>query len=218
MSERTQALFQSLFEKFINFLPDFFAGILLILIGWFLAWFVKRVLMQVFVILRLERFLTRLRWGEDFSKADVRYGFYSFLGNIGFFIVFLIFLDDAMVLWKLTILSDFLKQGIFFIPRILASLTVFGIGFLISSWAAGSIQRGLKREDIPRTTLISRYIKAVVLLFFSAMALAVLDIAREIVTIGFATAIITLGAVTVIFTSVSARHLLQNAREEGADD
>ncbi len=213
MNEKFPGLFVSLVDKFIKYLPDLLAGIVLVLIGWFLGWFVKRVIIQLAVILRLERFLIRFRWGRDFSKGDVRFGFYSFLGNIAFFIIFIIFVNNALSAWKLTVLSDLMEKSILFLPRIIIALILFGLGWLISVWASQAIQKALRREDIPRATLISKFIKGVLLLFFSAMALVELDIAREIVIIGFATVFITLGILSVILTVSGEKNLFKKAME-----
>ena len=166
-----QNQFLGLGEKIIGYLPYLFAGIVLVAVGWFLGWLAKRVVIQIAVILRLERFLTSFRWGKEFSRADVRYGLYRFLGNIAYLIVFLIFLNNALTAWKLTALSKVLEDAIYFFPRTFASLAIFGIGWLIASWASKAVQKALRREEIPRATLIARFIKAVLLVFFSAMAL-----------------------------------------------
>lgn len=213
MPEKSQHLFTGLIDKFIAYLPDLFAGVLLVAIGWVLGWFAKRVIIQMAVIMRLERFLVRLRGAEDFSKADVRYGLYNFLGNIAFLIIFLIFLDDAMATWRLTVLSDFLKQGIFFFPKAATCLIIFGLGWLISSWTATAILKALRREEIPRPTLVARYAKAMLMLFFSAMSLAVLDIANVIVVIGFATVFITLAVLTIVLTTLGGRDFINKMQE-----
>jgi hypothetical protein len=208
-----QDLLSYLSQKIIGYLPDLFAGTALILIGWFLGWFVKRLAIQVMVLLRLERYLVRLRKGEDFSKADVRYGFYNFVGNIAFFIVFLIFLINALGVWRLTALSDLLNKGILFLPKVIIAFIVFGFGWLISTWAARAIQKMLRREEISQASLIARFSKMVLLLFFSAMALTELDIAREIVIIGFATIFITLGVITIVVVALRGKDFLKNIDE-----
>jgi hypothetical protein len=213
MNENLQNQLLGIGKEIIGYLPNLFAGILLVAIGWFLGWFLKRIIIRVAVLLGLERFLTRLRWGEDFSKGDVRYGFYNFLGNIAFFIIFLIFLDNAFQTWKLTVLSDLLEKGIYFFPRIVMAIAIFGLGWLLASWAAKSASRALHREDIPRASLLARLIKAVLIMLFSAMALVELDIARQVVIIGFATIFITLGLLTVVVTAVGGRNFLKNISE-----
>jgi hypothetical protein len=209
MNDTLQRQFLGLGEKVIEYLPNLFAGIVLVVVGWFLGWLAKRVIVQIAVILRLERFLTSFRWGKEFSRADVRYGFYGFIGNIAFLIVFLIFLGNAFSAWKLVVLSTVLQDAVYFFPRTFASLAIFGIGWLIASWAAKSVQRALRREDIPRATLVGRFVKAVLLVLFSAMALVELNVARQIVIIGFATIFITLGILTIVLIWSGGKEFVQ---------
>jgi hypothetical protein len=213
MGESLQNQFWGMGREIIGYLPNLFAGILLVVIGWFLGWFLKRIIIRIAVLLRLERFLTRIRWGEDFSKGDVRYGFYNFLGNIAFFVIFIIFLDNAFRTWKLTVLSDLLEKGIYFLPRMILAIAIFGFGWLIASWGAKSASKALRREDIPRASLIARLIKGVLIMLFFAMALVELNIAREIVIIGFATIFITLGLLTVVVAAVGGKNFIKKIIE-----
>jgi hypothetical protein len=200
-------------ERVIGFLPNLVAGIVLIALGCFLGWFAKRVIIQLAMLLRLERYLTRFRWGKDFSRADVRHGFYSFLGNIAFLVVLLIFVGNAFRVWQLATLSDLLERGILFLPKVIISSLVFGFGWLISTWVAASVRSALRKENIFRGTLAVRFIKGVLLLFFSAMALTELGVAPAIVTIGFATILITIGALTVVVTAVGGREFIKKLLE-----
>jgi hypothetical protein len=218
MNGNLQTQFLEMGKEIIGYLPNLFAGILLVVIGWFLGWFLKRIIIRIAVLLRLERFLTRVRWGEDFSKGDVRFGFYNFIGNIAFFIIFVIFLDNAFRTWKLTVLSDLFEKGIYFLPRIILAIAIFGIGWLIASWAGKSALKALRREDIPRASLIVRLIKAVLIILFSAMALVELNIAREIVIIGFATIFITLGLLAVVLAAVGGKNFIKKIVESLGED
>ena len=209
MSDKLQELFGGVGQNIINYLPNLFAGILLVAVGWLIGWFVKRVIIQLAVLLRLEKFLTGFRWGKAFAKADIRYGFYHYLGNIFFFIIFIIFFNDALNAWKLVIFSRVLEGAIFYLPRIVISLIIMLVGWMIASWTSTSIQKSLTREQIPRSALIAKFTKAVSLLFFSAMALVELEIAQQIVIIGFATIFITLGLVTVVIFFVGGKEFIR---------
>lgn len=209
MGDKFQELFGGVGQNIINYMPNLLAGIVLVLVGWLIGWFVKRVIIQLAVILRLEKFLTGFRWGKAFAKADIRYGFYNYLGNIFFFIIFIIFFNDALNAWKLVIFSKVLEGAIFYLPRIVISLIIILVGWLIANWTANSIEKSLSRERIPRSVLIAKFTKAVILLFFSAMALVELEIAQEIVVIGFATVFITLGLVTVVIFFVGGKEFIK---------
>jgi hypothetical protein len=209
METKIQDQFIGFADSLLAYLPNLFGGIILILAGWLLGWVVKRILVQLSIILRIDRFLQRSRFETDFSKADVRYSLYSFIGNIGFALIFLIFLDNAFLAWKLTILSDLLSQGILFLPKIIIASITFSVGWLLASWVQRSVQKSLSREEIPRASLISKFIKSILIIFFSAISLVELDVAREIVIIGFGTIFITLGAISVVITIVGGKNFLK---------
>ncbi len=213
METNIQDQFVSIADSLLAYMPSFIAGIALILIGWLAGWIVKRLLVQFSVILRVDRFLKRSGFEAEISKADVRYSLYNMIGNIGFAIIFLIFLDNALLAWKLTMLSDLLSKGILFLPKVIIATAIFGIGWLLASWAQGSVLKSLLREEIPRASLISKFVKSILLIFFSAISLVELDVAREIVIIGFATIFITLGIITIVITSAGSKNFLKKLED-----
>jgi Mechanosensitive ion channel, conserved TM helix len=213
MDSKLNSLFLDMANQFVGYLPRLFAGILLLAVGWLLAWLVRRMIVQLAIILKLEYFLIKFSWGKTFSKADVRQGLYNFLGNIAFIIVFLIFLDFTLLAWKLEFLSETLKEGILYFPRFASAMAIFGIGWLIALVAAKALQKVLQQENIPRASLITHFSRTMLVLLFSAMALAQLNVAREIVIIGFTTIFVTLGLIAVILTAVGGRELFKKMQD-----
>jgi hypothetical protein len=200
-------------EEIIAFLPSLLGGLVLLLIGLIMGWIAKRIIVQLLVLFRLEKLLVRFRWGEDFLKADVRYGFYNFIGSIAFLIIFLILLDGALESWRLTVISNLLQQGISVIPRIIIALIIFGVGWLIASWTSRSLHRTLGRERVPNASLLARFSKIILMVFFSAMALTELNFARTIVIIGFATIFIALAVTLIVLVVLGGKELIKKVDE-----
>jgi len=198
MDKNFQNLFYNLWQQISGYLPNLLAGILLLLLGWFLGWFIKRIVIQLLTVLKFDRLFTRLRWKSAISKADIRFALYNFIGNLVFFIVFLIFLNSALNAMNLLILSRLIEQGVLFIPRLLVAFIIIGIGFLIASRSSGAVYHALLKENVQQASLISRLTKFVIILFFSAMALVEINLASEIVVIGFTTVIVTISLLTII--------------------
>lgn len=201
--------FSKLAQSIIDYFPHLVAGLVLILLGFLAGWLIKRIVFQLCVVLRLERLLQSSRWGEEFSKADIRRALFNAIGNIAFILVFLVFMNAAFAAMQLTILSNLIEKSVGIVPRLLISVLIFGVGWFIARWSALSIRRALGKEGIPRSTLIARFTNAVILVFFSAMALVELNIAREIVIIGFSVIIITLAVVTIVILSIGGKELVK---------
>jgi hypothetical protein len=205
MNEQLHTLFMNIMNTFFAFIPSFLVGIILIIIGWILAWFIKRMIIQMLILLKFDRALVRFPWGRAFSKADVRYGFYSFIGNIFFIIIFLLFLHYALLSWRLEFISELLREGILFFPKLITAGTILGIGWMIALWASRSLYKFLYQEQIPQAVLISYYAKTALIILFSAIAFAEIDIAREIIIIGFTVTFITLGIIAIILVIMHGR-------------
>ena len=203
------APFATLVQNIADYFPNLFAGLLLIVIGALVGWLIKRIVYQLCVILRIERLLGSFRWGGEFSKADIRHALFRAIGNVAFFIVFLVFLNAAFDAMKLTVLSNMIEKGVNLVPRLIIALLTFGIGWIIARTATLSVRRALYREGIPRASLVARFSNAVILLFFFAMALVELDIARVVVIIGFSVVIITLALLTIIIVLLGGKELVQ---------
>lgn len=207
MENGLQAILYKVTEQLLGYLPNLVAGIVLIAVGWLLGWLAKRMVVQTCVVLRPDRLLRRFQWGTAFAKADVRHAFFDSIGNFAFFVVFLILLNASLDALHLTALSAVLEQGVLLIPRLLTALVILGLGWMAAGWVARGIQRALLKEEVQRATLIARFAKSVIVLFFAAMALTEINIAREIVVIGFSVAMVTLGVLTIVVTALSGRAL-----------
>jgi hypothetical protein len=209
MNKNFNELLHDLGQKIIAYMPNLLGGLLLLLVGWLIAWIAKRIIIQLLVILRFDRLFVRFRSKSRLTKADIRYTIYNLIGNIVFIIVFLIFLHSALDALKLMILSGLIERGVFFIPRLIIALIIFGIGWLIASRTANAVAHSLIKERFPGASLLAKLLKFIIVLFFSAMALVELDIAREIVLIGFGVLLLTL-SVSMIIVIAASRESLKN--------
>jgi len=216
MENKLPTLFFDLANKSVEFIPKLLAGMALLFLGFLVAWFVKRLIIQVSIALRLERFLIKFRWGKAFSKADVRHGFYNFLGNLFYFFILLAFIDLAFIAWDLKFLSDLLGEAISLFPRAVAAMIILGIGWFVAVWAASGLLKVLLRENVEQARIIGIYARVMLIVLFSAMALVKLDVAGNIVTIGFTTIFITLGVIAIVLVAMRGKASFK--KQNGPED
>ena len=212
MNSPLQNALSSFTGQLLAYLPNLVAGIVLIGLGMLLGWVVKRIVIHVLAMLRVDRFARRFKWGTGFTRADVRYALFEFFGNVIFLIVFLVFLYAALEAMQLRVLSSVIEHGVLFVPKLIIALLIFGFGWVVAGWIAGQVQQALAKEEVPRATLIAQFVKTFLLIFFSAMALTEIDIAREIVIIGFSVTFITLGALAIVLTATGGKALVAKIR------
>ena len=75
---------------------------------------------------------------------------------------------------------------------------------------AAAIQRAFVKEGISRASLVARFVRLIVMIFASAMALVGLEIASTVVIIGFTTIIITLGLLLLVGTFVGGKEFVNS--------
>jgi hypothetical protein len=216
MNERLNQIIGDTIAQFVSYIPKLMTGLLLLAMGFILGWLLKRILIRVAIILKVERFLVRFNQGKAFYNADVRYGLYNFIGNIAFLIVFLVFFDAALISWDRTFLSGLLGKVLIFFPRTMTALAILGAGWLIASWIRNALQQILLRENVPGAKWIAQYAKILLLTFFSAMALIELNFAREIVIIAFASIFVTMCLILVIIIVIAKEEIVKiiNTKEK----
>ena len=217
MDKNLESPFLDFGKQIINYLPSLLAGFILLLVGWFVGWLAKRITIQLLVVLRFEKLFMRMQWRRALSKADIRYAVFNLIGNVVFFIVFLIFLNSALAAMKLTVLSTLIQQGVVFIPKLIIALLIMGLGWIIAVRVSNSVYNALLKENLPHYSIIARFVKFVAVLFFSSMALVEIDIAPQIVIIGFTTIMITLGIImitVIVFSSKSSVNSFLNIVEK----
>jgi hypothetical protein len=200
------------FSQVVDYLPSLAAGLLLVLVGLLAAWFVKRVTVQILLMLRPHRLLHGFRWARGLGRTDVRLSLYNVLGDLVGFVIFLVFLNAAFAAMRLSVVSALVEKAVLVVPRVLVSLAVFGFGAMLSLAAGTTVRRALQREGVPRPGLIATFVRGALLLLFGGMALEQLDVAREVVVIGFTIIYLTLATLTVVALAVggntAVRHLL----------
>jgi hypothetical protein len=206
--ERIDSPFLDLGKQIIGYLPNLLGGMILLIVGWLIGWLAKRLTVQLLIVLRFERLFVRMQWRRALSKADIRYAVFNFIGNIVFFIVFLIFLNSALDAMKLTALSNLIQQSVIFIPKLFVAFIIFGAGWIIAGRVSTAVYNSLLKENIRHYSMISRLTKFIIVLFFSAMALVEIDIATQIVIIGYTTIMITLGIIFVILALAAKQSIL----------
>lgn len=196
MPAQTGGALNAFAERFSEYLPTLAGGLFVLAIGAILGWLAKRLVTRVLVWLRLDRLAGHTGWRTAFGKGDVRAALYEVAGGIVMVLVVLIFLENALQIWGLTVLSTMLDRLVLYVPNLALVALIVGVGIVLSDFLAGRVEDTLRQEGFEHGRLLGKLCKAVLLSIVGALALWQLDFARQIVLAAF---LIAFGAVGVAF-------------------
>jgi hypothetical protein len=194
MNERPFESVRDLITSLAGFLPTILAGLLVLLLGLLAAWAASQILVRLLVLMRLDRVLARLRWTAALESADARHTLFELVGTLLGIFIFLVFLANALQIWRLTVLSDLFTRVLLRIPEIVAAGLILLVGWGLANLAMRAVLQLLYREQVARARLVATLVRWAVLVTAFAAALVELKIAVTIVTGAF---LITFGTVAL---------------------
>ena len=183
-------------QQVLDYLPTLAGGLVVLVLGVVAGWLAKRAAIRVLILLRLDRLATRVGWRAAFGKGDVRAALYNLLGSLAMAVVILVFLENALEIWGLTVLSSMIDALVLYLPNLALVALIATVGLLLTNSAASRVENALEEEQAPHPRLAARIFKAAMLAIVVALALWQLNFAREIVLAAF---LISFGAIGVAF-------------------
>ena len=197
-----------------NYMPTLLAGFVVLLLGAIVAWVVSKLVVRILIFLRLDRVITQMGWGRALAKGDVRHSLFGIVGVLAGFLLFLIFLDNALVIWKLTVLSALLEKLVNLIPQLITAVIILLIGWGVATAVSRAVQSALVQEEFERARLVSRIVRSALLIVTCAIALVELEVAVTIVTGAFLIAFGALALCVVLAFGLGSRRAVEVMWEE----
>ncbi|TFH66695.1 MAG: hypothetical protein E4G90_02215 [Gemmatimonadales bacterium] len=194
---QNQTPFDQFGRQVSDFMPTLLAGLVVLIAGAVAGWLLKRAVVRVLLLLRLDRLGGgRSAWRSAIGKGDVRAALYNGVGTIAGSVLFLVFVDNALEIWGLSVLARLVDQIIYYLPTLALAVLISWIGIALSNVLARRVEAVLIEEKVPRTALLVGLARSAFLSVVAALALWELNFAREIVLAAF---LIGFGAIGVAF-------------------
>jgi hypothetical protein len=169
----------------LTFLPHFLAMIVLLALGTVAAWLTRIVVGAVLRAVRFDAFSYRLGLTETLSRAAVRGAPSLLLARLLAGVVFLVFLLFGLSALDIPQVDMLVLEFFDLIPRFLAALFVFVGGALLSLFLGRAVLIAAVNANVTFARTLSEGVRALVLIFFFAVALEHLRIGEGIVVAAF---------------------------------
>lgn len=173
-------IFLRLWQSFVNFLPQFFLGLIILLIGYLLAKAVNKFINLFLNFFKIDEIFIKLHLIE--KKQIIIWE--NILIEIIKWLIFLTFLMTSMEIWGLSKAVNFISQIISFFPNIIIVILIAFLGVITSNFFNKIIMQAIPRSKEKNTIVL--FTQMIIALFTFLIILNQIGVAKELISILFA--------------------------------
>ncbi len=176
------------------FLPGFLGSLVILLVGWVVAKFVRLLVFRFLLAVRLDLASEKAGIDDVLIRADIRQSPAELVAVLVQWLVMLIVLMTAVNTLGLSSVSDLLNQILLYIPKVIAAVIALILGLFFANLLAGVIKTAAANAGLVEVDALSSLTRYAVVAFTVAVTLEELGIAAELVRSAF---VILFGAVAL---------------------
>lgn len=171
-----------------NFIPKFFAGLVILIIGIVIASLLRDLLKVFFKYLRLEQWLEN---ANVIKAKEIQIWPNIIIELIRWTVIFL-FLMSAVETWAIPKVGDVLNQLLLFIPNVFLAVIIGWIGIVTGRFIFDIVRHGIDGVGGKESIILASIAKYSLYFFTSLIILTQLGVAADLVKILFTGIIISL--------------------------
>ena len=180
--------------KVITFLPNLLAMITILIIGFLIAWIVKKLVFRFLQAIQFDK--VSEQWGlvHIQSKGGMIYSPANILSRFFYWIIVLITLILGINALEVAATQNLIAHFFNYLPHIFAALLVLVIGYLVATFLGQATLIAAVNAQMEFAKLISRAVRWFIIILSLTMALYHLGIAEKVIIAAF---VITFGGIVL---------------------
>jgi hypothetical protein len=177
--------FQRFYEKIIEFLPNFLAALVILIIGCIFAGILKWVFMKIFRSIDLDKYFQRLGIMGILRKSGIDDPLSVLLSKVikwttvGVFIIISLYTLNSLTVERL------LESFFFYLPNVFVAVLILLFGYVLSNFIGRAALIASVNAGIKVSGMIGKLVKLTIFLLAVTMALEQLGIGKGTIIIAF---------------------------------
>jgi hypothetical protein len=184
--------FNKFLGKVTTFLPNLLAMITILILGFLIAWILKKLIFHFLRAIQFDK--VSERWGlpHILSKGGVTYSPADLLSRFFYWVIVLITLILGINALEVAATQNFISHFFNYLPHLFAAMIILAIGYLIAIFLGQATLIAAVNAQMESAKILSRAVRWFIIILALTMALYHLGIAEKVIVAAFS---ITFGGI-----------------------
>lgn len=209
---------QTLWSGFIGFLPSFLGAIIVFIIGWLIAIALGKLAAQIIRALKIDDVLAKTGLGEKLARANMKLDSGKFIGGLVKWFFIIVFLMAAVDIIGLGEVTDFLKQVLLYIPRLIVAVLILLVAVLVASFFEKIVKASVETAGLRASGFLAKIARWAVLIFGFLAALIQLGVVPNLINTLFTGVVVALAIALGLAFGLGGRDLAARLLEKWEKD
>ena len=172
-------------SSFLGVVPQIFGAILVFAIGLVLAFWARRLVVEVLKLVQVEKLSRSLKINKFLEKSGLKTSLVEALGKIVEWLIILVFFLTAVDILGLSAVSIVLTNVLGYVPNIIAAALILGAGYYVAGLVENLVSGAFMSVDHKAAKSVSQLARWLVLVTVFFAAIGQLQIAQGLVNTFF---------------------------------
>lgn len=186
--------FNKFLGKVITFLPNLLAMITILILGWIIAWVVKKVLLLFLRAVQFDRMSDRWGLTSLITQRGITRSPGNLLSSFFYWVILLVTLILGINALEVAATQHVISQFFNYLPHLFAAIILLVLGYLMAIFLGQAILISAVNAQMESAKFIARSVRWFIIILSWTMALYHLRIAEKVVVAAFS---ITFGGIVL---------------------
>jgi len=159
-----------------GFLPTLVMIIIILLVGWFVAGLIQRMIVRALKLARLDTVSEKAGIANVLMKGDVSLTLSEIVGVLVYWLCMLVVILASVNLLGLDTAASLIRDVTMYIPQVIVALFILAFGIFLSSVLATTVRTAAANSGVSQAKGLGRLTQVIVVIFTVIQALDQLQI------------------------------------------
>ena len=154
-----------------GFIPTLVSGLFLLVVGIFVAKFIRDLVHRVLREIRLDKIADWLGVSNVLHKGGVRYKLSDLITSLVYLIMIVVFIFITVQTFGLTMMTDLMYRIMGYVPKVLSGIIVLVLGLILAKVVSKIIHATAHATDLPNPKFLERVSRWAIILYTVTISL-----------------------------------------------